>query len=187
MESRQLYGGAISCVVAKSFLDASQVRQIPDNQEVFIDTETQQSLIIELLEPVEAQDETIAKLHFEQLARDNDAVSSEIVNLQRVSPETTTPRLPPSTTLVHILHGSQKVAKFDEAKKMAYNTVEIMMAIVRLEQVSTDLVISINAPVLIATGSSDEQQQQDTTIHDVEKHLQEVLSHLQVNDWSLFC
>ena len=70
---------------------------------------------------------------------------------------------------------------------MAYNTVEIMMAIVRLEQVSTDLVISINAPVLIAPGSSDEQQQQDTTILDVEKHLQEVLSHLQVNDWSLFC
>lgn len=70
---------------------------------------------------------------------------------------------------------------------MAYNTVEIMMAVVRLEQVSTDLVISINAPVLIAPGSSDEQQQQDTTILDVEKHLQEVLSQLQVNDWSLFC
>ena len=93
----------------------------------------------------------------------------------------------PSTTLVHILRGSQKVAKFDEAKKMAYNTVEIMMAVVRLQQVSTDLVISINAPVLIAPGSSDEQQQQDTTILDVEKHLQEVLSQLQVNDWSLFC
>ncbi|KAI9275873.1 hypothetical protein BDA99DRAFT_496676 [Phascolomyces articulosus] len=186
MESRQLYGGAISCVVAKSFLDASQVRQIPDNQEVFVDTDTQQSLIIELLEPVEAQDESIARLHFEQLASDNDAVAAEIISLQRVPTNTVTPKLPPNTTIVHVLRGNQKVAKFDEAKKMAYNTVEIMMAVVRLEQVSTDLVISINAPVLIAPGSSDEQQQQDTTVLDVEKHMQEVLSQLQVNDWSLF-
>ncbi|KAI8137226.1 hypothetical protein BJV82DRAFT_583867 [Fennellomyces sp. T-0311] len=185
MESRALYGGAISCTVAKTFLDASQVRQIPDNQEVFVDTVTQQSLIIELLEPVEAQDEAIARFHFEQLARDNDAVSAEIQNIQRAPAETTTPRLPPSTTIVHVLRGSQKVAKFDEAKKMAYNTVEIMMAVVRLEQVSTDLVISINAPVLVAPGSSD-QQEAGTTILSVEEHMQQALHQLQVNDWSLF-
>ncbi|KAI9487932.1 hypothetical protein BDB00DRAFT_964455 [Zychaea mexicana] len=188
METRPLYGGAISCAVANSFLDASQVRQIPDNQEVFVDTETQQSLIIELLEPVEAEDERIARLHFEQLARDNEAAATEILKLERIPTETATPRLPPSTTNVHVLRGNQKVAKFDEAKKMAFNTVQIMMAVVRLQQVSTDLVISINAPVLIASGSSDQQQQQQesTTVLDVEKHMQEVLSELKVNDWSLF-
>lgn len=42
-------------------LGSSQFRQVPDNQEVFVDTQTQQSLIIELLEPVEATDEAIAK------------------------------------------------------------------------------------------------------------------------------
>ena len=90
-----------------------------------------------------------------------------------------------STTIVHLLRGNQKVAKFDEAKKMAYNTVEIMMAVVRLEQVSTDLVISINAPVLVAPGSSD-QQEEGVTILSVEQHMQQALSQLQVNDWSLF-
>lgn len=39
----------------------SNVRQVPDNQEVFVDMETQQSLIIELLEPVEAVNEDIAR------------------------------------------------------------------------------------------------------------------------------
>lgn len=39
----------------------SSIRQIPDNQEVFVDTETQQSFIVELLEPADAQDQEIAK------------------------------------------------------------------------------------------------------------------------------
>lgn len=78
MDTRPLYGGAISCPVGNSFLDVryethgvsvadgtyfpfSNVRQVPDNQEVFVDMETQQSLIIELLEPVEAVNEDIAR------------------------------------------------------------------------------------------------------------------------------
>lgn len=40
----------------------SQIRQIPDNQEVFVDADTEQSLIIELLDLVpEAKEEEIAK------------------------------------------------------------------------------------------------------------------------------
>lgn len=39
----------------------SNVRQVPDNQEVFVDMDTQQSLIIELLEPVEAVNEDLAR------------------------------------------------------------------------------------------------------------------------------
>lgn len=86
------------------------------------------------------------------------------------------------TTIVHMLRGTQKVAKFNEAKDMAYNTVEIRMAVVRLAQVETDLVISINAPILVAPGSTD----QATTAANVEQHIEAILSQLQVNDWSLF-
>jgi hypothetical protein len=39
----------------------SDLRQIPDNQEVFLDMNTQQSLIIELLEKVEHLNEDCAK------------------------------------------------------------------------------------------------------------------------------
>lgn len=42
-------------------MNYSQLRQIPDNQEVFVDMETQQSLIFELLEQVEAKNEEAAK------------------------------------------------------------------------------------------------------------------------------
>lgn len=42
-------------------LKNSQFRQIPDNQEVFVDMSTQQSLIFELLEQVEASNKDVAK------------------------------------------------------------------------------------------------------------------------------
>ncbi|CAD7965771.1 unnamed protein product [Amoebophrya sp. A25] len=56
LTARELYGGAISCSVFASFDDVSCVRQIPDNQEVFVDrVEGADSLIVELLDmaPVE--------------------------------------------------------------------------------------------------------------------------------------
>ncbi|KAI9323617.1 hypothetical protein BX666DRAFT_1846900 [Dichotomocladium elegans] len=181
MTTRALYGGAISCPVASSFVDVSAVRQVPDNQEVFVDMDTQQSLIIELLEPVEAADEQIARLHFEQLAQDNEAIEANIDSITNLSPEAVVPFLP-YTTLVHVLRGTQKVAKFNEAKDQAFNLVDIRLAVVRLNQVQTDLVISINAPVLVAPTSTDKA----TSAANVDDHLQQLLSQLKVNDWSLF-
>lgn len=45
-----LYGGAIKCVLPSSFADASDMRQVPDNQEVWLDLESGLTVIIELLE-----------------------------------------------------------------------------------------------------------------------------------------
>jgi hypothetical protein len=56
-----LFGGAIVAPIPSSFMDASQFRQIPDNQEVFVDTKTQQSMFVELLEQVDQKDEKIAQ------------------------------------------------------------------------------------------------------------------------------
>jgi hypothetical protein len=55
MESvaRELFGGAIRISVPPRFEDVSGVRQIPDNQEVFVCQESDQSIIIEILELAE--------------------------------------------------------------------------------------------------------------------------------------
>lgn len=47
---RPLFGGAITTSIPSTFIDASTLREIPDNQEVFVDTDTDQSIIIELLQ-----------------------------------------------------------------------------------------------------------------------------------------
>ncbi|KAI8379625.1 uncharacterized protein BYT42DRAFT_496453 [Radiomyces spectabilis] len=182
---RDLFGGAIKLPVNNSFLDASQIRQVPDNQEVFVDMNTQQSLIIELLEPVEHEHEDAAKFHFQQLAEDNDALSYEVHSIERLNPVTTAPHLPSETTLVYLLQGSQQVAKFNEAKENAYNTVAITMMVIRLKQVTTDLVISMNAPVAVAPGSS-EQPSTTNDLTAVAQDMMGMISQLKIEDWGLF-
>lgn len=50
LEDRELYDGALSIKVLKDFKDVSTFRQVPDHQEVFVSNDSDDSLIIELLE-----------------------------------------------------------------------------------------------------------------------------------------
>lgn len=50
LEERELFGGGLSIKVPKDFKDVSAFRQVPDHQEVFVSSESDDSLIVELLE-----------------------------------------------------------------------------------------------------------------------------------------
>ena len=43
---RPLFGGAFSCFIPNNSLDASSVREVPDNQEVFCHTDNDQSIMV---------------------------------------------------------------------------------------------------------------------------------------------
>ena len=58
LEERGLFGGAIIVKVPKDFKDVSQFRQVPDNQEVFVSSTSDETLIIELLETPENTEES---------------------------------------------------------------------------------------------------------------------------------
>ena len=45
---RPLFGGAFSCFIPTNSLDASSVREVPDNQEVFCHTDNDQSLMVRM-------------------------------------------------------------------------------------------------------------------------------------------
>ncbi|CAO0795238.1 unnamed protein product [Mucor circinelloides] len=187
MSAQELFGGAIMVPVLGSFVDASQFRQIPDNQEVFVDMNTQQSLIFELLEQVEATNEQVAKYHFQQLADDNEAAESTVTLVDNLKPQDVSPLLPQDATEIYVLQGSQKIAKFNESN--AFNTVEIILVVVRLTKVETDFVISVNAPVKLASTSSEQEFVNETsavTIDTVKQEMLTILKGLQVKDWSLF-
>ncbi|KAI9018680.1 hypothetical protein CLU79DRAFT_759850 [Phycomyces nitens] len=188
-ETRGLFGGAIVAPIKNSFMDASHFRQVPDNQEVFVDTNTQQSLIIELLEQVSADGEESAKFHFGQLASDNDALSFDISSVRTCPPDIVCPLLPAETTFVYVLHGSQQVAKFNEEKDGAYNHVHIVMAVIRLAHARTDVVISINAPQAVAEKSSEKTTSEETmsaSLELVDEEMVELLNSFEVKDWTLF-
>jgi hypothetical protein len=66
-----LYGGAITLDLPSNFADASQIRQIPDHQEVYLDSNGYSSIVVEILEYVEkSNDEEALQYHFGDLVED---------------------------------------------------------------------------------------------------------------------
>ncbi|XP_069799468.1 ran guanine nucleotide release factor [Dendropsophus ebraccatus] len=149
-DQRPLFGGAFSAVLPPGVHDVSDLREIPDNQEVFVHTNTDQSIIVELLEYQEGvSDPNAARCHFEDVAASNDAQGrAEVVNVEPL------PLAQLSLTgcsSAWALTGHQLVSKFNE---QAQNTVTIHMALFRMQQHATDLLVTFNDPVTIDPASS---------------------------------
>ena len=58
--TRPLYGGAITVSLPSTLIDASDVRQVPDHQEVFLSPTTLTSLIFEINQYVNTTNDTIS-------------------------------------------------------------------------------------------------------------------------------
>ena len=157
-ELRELWGGASSVRLPQGFLDASDFRPIPDNQEVYIHTSTDQSIIFELTEPVDAHTFVdIGKLHLQSLLADNDAEAPEHFRVLSVK-ELTESHLPDLRSSPSIgpfmacyVKAEMLVSKF---KEQARNRVLLHLAIIRLNDVKTDLLITLNHPVQLNPESS---------------------------------
>ncbi|KAF8841198.1 Mog1p/PsbP-like protein [Paxillus ammoniavirescens] len=140
MPQRPLFGGAIVAELPIDIIDASDIRQVPDSQEVFLYKEGA-CLVVEVLERVADSDDTNAvKFHFEALADDNDAIVSTMQD-PLVIPNDRGDRTPSPI----VLHGTQKICKFNQT---AVDQVEVLLALFRVQtqQKSADVVVSANIP-----------------------------------------
>ncbi|XP_077326797.1 ran guanine nucleotide release factor [Lithobates pipiens] len=145
-----LFGGAFSALLPPSIQDVSDLREIPDNQEVFANQHTDQSIIVELLEYQGGMtDPEAARYHFEDVATSNDA--QEKAEIISVEPLPLAQLSLSSCSSAWALTGHQLVSKFNE---QAQNTVTIHMALFRMPQYSTDLLVTFNDPVAIDPASS---------------------------------
>ncbi|XP_006819515.1 ran guanine nucleotide release factor-like [Saccoglossus kowalevskii] len=145
---RQLFGGALTVVLLNGAVDISELREIPDNQEVFAHPSTDQSMIIEILEYQQIEDKNAVSFHFHDIAESNDSSCSEVqiteeIPLQQISVK--------DCCSAWLLSGKQCIAKFNEQAK---NTVNVHMALFRLPQFSTDILMSFNDPEYISASSS---------------------------------
>ncbi|XP_047665199.1 ran guanine nucleotide release factor isoform X1 [Tachysurus fulvidraco] len=150
--NRTLFGGAMSAVLPLNTKDISELREIPDNQEVFAHTNTDQSIIIELLEyQSHVDDSEAARYHFEDVAGSNkvmEAGQMEVIEVQCV-PQAQLSLSQCSSAW--ILTGAQLVSKFNEEAK---NTVNIHLCLFRVPQYTADILITFNDPVNISPFSS---------------------------------
>ncbi|KAF7668520.1 hypothetical protein LDENG_00008990 [Lucifuga dentata] len=147
-----LFGGAVSAFIPHSATDASELREIPDNQEVFAHNHTDQSLIVEVLEyQGHVADQDAAKYHFEDIAGSNKALEPGAFEVTSVMSLPKSELSLSECSSAWILTGTQCVSKFDEE---ARNTVTLHLGLFRLPQFSTDILITFNDPQRISPDSS---------------------------------
>ncbi|PWN52061.1 Mog1p/PsbP-like protein [Violaceomyces palustris] len=190
MTGEDLFGGAITALIPKHFKDASDLRQIPDNQEVFLSPDSDVSLIVEVLElvkegqassdPVEA-----VKFHFNSLAHDNSASSAlveQIYHLPQAPQADVTmgsTSAPAPTPAPILLEGIQTVRKFGKAD-LPEDSVRVWLALWRLPSKNVDLVLSLNEPI----DKSGETSPQAPS--PVKALFETSAQSLKIVDWSLF-
>ncbi|KAG8743581.1 hypothetical protein FRC10_011728 [Ceratobasidium sp. 414] len=120
------------------------LRQVPDTQEVLLSSESEVSVIVEILERVGPDDpHEVAKFHFDSLAYDNDvAAHPEGCTVQQVI--TPTPTVPINPLILSVLYGTQLVPKFNRTHP---DTVKIFLAVYRVHEKNVDVVLVFNVPV----------------------------------------
>ncbi|KAI0340604.1 Mog1p/PsbP-like protein [Trametopsis cervina] len=172
--SRELFGGAITLNLPRTLIDASDLRQVPDTQEVFLYPESSTSIIVEVLERVAPDDATeAAKFHFDSLAHDNDATAKTVLNVDvRTTHQGETP--PPV-----VLHGIQAVPKFNSTTS---DEVFIHLALYRIASKNVDLVMTMNIPVRTSDDGAVNEEHRATAEHEFDA----AVSSLNIVDFGLF-
>ncbi|TRZ03582.1 hypothetical protein DNTS_013497 [Danionella cerebrum] len=129
--SQNLFGGALSAVIPPNSKDISELREIPDNQEVFAHSQTDQSIIIELLEyQSQVQDAEAARYHFEDVAASNKATENNSWEVRGVEQINQSELSLQECSSAWLLSGAQLVSKFNE-------------------EFTTDILVTFNDPVSI--------------------------------------
>jgi len=179
----KLFGGALECALPARFGDISNVREVPDHQEVFADVDTDQSIIFELLGLEDVEDSQAAAHFFKDLAAANDAENAcQILHVEPLG-KAEIPNFDDKVSK-SVLVGQQQIAKFNEHAK---NLVTVYLGNIRLRDVRTDVLVTFNDPIMISPASSSMQSvvstDQSTSTPTIFKA---ILQSLVVKDWTVF-
>ncbi|KAF6096560.1 RAN guanine nucleotide release factor [Phyllostomus discolor] len=137
-----LFGGAFSATLPTGAIDVSDLRPVPDNQEVFCHRMTDQSLIVELLELQDhVQGEAAARYHFEDVGGVQDARTVQVEAVQPLLLENLALR--GYCEDAWVLSGKQQVAK---EHQQVTKDITLHQALLRLPRYQTDLLLTFNQP-----------------------------------------
>ncbi|KAL5121112.1 hypothetical protein ACEQ8H_000963 [Pleosporales sp. CAS-2024a] len=186
-----LFGGAITVDLPSHFADTSQIREVPDHQEVYLDADGYSSIVIEMLEYVDkSSDEEALQYHFADLVDDDGtggdrttilgqegdvAFAGELRNKRALSLTfIQTPRAPTNPNP----NPNRKTPEY----------VYIHMLLLRLKEQGTDIMVTINIPHYKGEYENEAQEGGAETklIKDSKVVREKVLETFKVEDWGLF-
>ena len=188
-KSTPLFGGALRCDLPTTFADVSEIRQIPDHQEVWLDKNGFTNIIIEINQRVSTDDastdEEALRYHFKDLAESNDASAADETKFW-ASSSAVLSKMPgvPAYALFATQHNTNKTTKNPE------DFTGVLMVLVRLEKQESDVLICVNVPHVPGHYNGTDI---DLPAQKVGKLLEEggiirqkVFETFEVKDWSLF-
>ncbi|KAH0724810.1 hypothetical protein KY284_000675 [Solanum tuberosum] len=190
---RSLFGGAVSTTFPIRFQDVSNVRQVPDHQEVFVDPERDESLIIELLDlKMDVADSGSATWFIQDLANEQEAEGTTITEQSVVfeAPELCYRNMP---AVITTAVGQMAVAKGRQGRE-AQNLVKVYLANIRLKEVGTDVLITAYEPLVInplsesatAVGAGMAVPAAQSGVLPMAEVFKLAVSNFKVHNWSLF-
>ena len=167
------FGGAIRAEIPTTYRDMSDIVPIPDNQEVFSDQASKATFMVEILERQDISDETAGAFFFQELAEYNEADSDEFNTLYSV----VSAEAPQVQTAggKFMVEGEQWI-KPNKNPDVARDHVKIVMSVIRLPEVTSDIVSSINVPI----------QEGETPFEAARSHMQKFLATFTIANYSLF-
>ncbi|CAK7565332.1 MAG: hypothetical protein SEPTF4163_003247 [Sporothrix epigloea] len=190
-KSTPLFGSAIVADLPSNFADVSKLRQVPDNQEVYIDKDGFTSIIFEICERV-GPSGTTAEIDGGALSTHLEELVGDDVDTVRVwnTTDTVFSELPDGIPAYSLVATQTPQTDPKAAASSAPDFTAIILTLVRLEKESTDLLITINVPHI--KGEYDEEDvdlqmgKQGQLIGDAVEFASRIWATLQVKDWNLF-
>ncbi|KAF1825134.1 Mog1p/PsbP-like protein [Dissoconium aciculare CBS 342.82] len=188
--SKSLFGGAISVDLPPNFIDVSEVRQVPDNQEAYLDPDGFTSIVVEILERVESEggdDEAAFREHFKELTDESEDAKILPGSIRRV--DISEVKLP-ADVAIYTLDGSAPPGRNERDRQAAAipsggasesdlpgtATVTVLVALLRLKAQDTDILISVNVP-----------EHDKANLLEAAKQLRSrMVSTFEIKDWGLF-
>lgn len=193
LSNRSLFGGAIVCYFPQRFQDVSDVRQVPDHQEAFVDSGRDESLIFELLDfKHDVPDNGSATWFFQDLASEQDAGGTTVIEQSGVF-EAEWLRFRNMPGVVTTAVGQMAISKGRQGRE-AQNIVKVYLANLRLKEVGTDVLITAYEPLLInhlsesanSVGAGLAVPAAQSGFMPMDDVFKMAVSSFRVLDWSLF-
>lgn len=208
----ELYGGAITTVLPDGFLDVSLLREVPDTQEVYVNSRDpaasvsndglgyNESIIFDLLQRIEVEDDRMAlDFHLKEISELNGSSDWKILKydneLHGVLSSTAAGAgagaaggVPQTCILL------ESVAKWGGVKEPPQILLSCV-GLLRLKDVDTDVLLTVNVPLdpkrfpdeaLTITNPQDSKVSIPARVSVAYQLLQEIVRKFNVRDKSLF-
>jgi len=187
-----LYGGALVCELPSNFDNISAIRQVPDNQEVFVDRNGFTSIIFDITERVGSTSDTgpeedaiALKTHLEDIV-DDDKDTLRVWN----TTETKLSRLDSSIPAYTLIATTVSVGDRKKSSSAEPDFTALILTLLRLEKEKTDLLVTVSVPHM--KGQYDEEEvdlelgKQGELIGDAVEYASKIWQTFKVKDWGLF-